>query len=269
MLDRLAGLAPAGLARAVVRWARPGLVNHRLTDAPVVRALRRASGVEAVVAVYDDGAAPHATPATLERELDVTLPAGRALRLPTVSAHSFAPTRRTVRAVSLADAEPPVVLLSRRSLRRWSDRLRSFVLGHEFGHLLVASDGAADPDAAVESLLPAPDRSAAALRALVAAHREYRAGEAHADIRAGLPERHRPPASVMAGYHDAERAGEGSPVASAAERRALAIRNAAKYLPLPYDPPGVGEEVRSALARPLPRYLDWVAERRPEQRPSA
>lgn len=256
----------SGLVRSVARRVRPGLVNHRLTDAPVVRALREATGVEAVVAVYDDGTASAATPGTLERELGVVVPPNRDLRLPTVPLSSFGRTRRTVRAVALPDADPPVVLLSRRSLEEWSDEVRNFVLGHEFGHLRA---GPPDPEAVAESLLPMPDRSALTVRALVAAHAEYRAGEAHASAWADLPERYRTGTPVMAGYHAAERAGTDSVVVSSAERRALGVRNAAKYLPLPYDPPDADEEVRRALARPLPRYLDWVAEWPPSDESSA
>lgn len=271
MLGRLArSMVPTQLVR-LVRCARPALVNHRLTDTPVVQALRRAADTEAIVAVYDDGGAPHATPETLERELGVILSPTRNLRLPSISAHSFASTRRTIRAVTLTDADPPVVLLSRRSLEDWNEQTRNFVLAHEFGHLsaelpdssamTVSANPAASAGAgAAESVLPAPGQSELAVRALVAAHREFRAGEAHAKIRADLPECHRPPASVMAEYHSVERASEKSVVLSSAEQRALAIRNAAKYLPLPYDPPEVGEDVRTALARPLPRYLDWVKE---------
>lgn len=270
-----------GLLRSAVRRVRPSLVNRELTDAPVVAALRRAADVEAVVAVYDDGAAPHATPETLERELGVAVPPERDLRLPSVPSAAFGSTRRTVRAVALRDADPPVVLVSRRSLRDWDERTRNFVLAHEFGHLLAESPershAAESPershvagsvsldlssvDALADSLLPAPDRSALAVRALVAAYREFRAGEAHAWIRRALADRRRASPSVAAEYHDAERAGEASVVLSSAEQRALEIRNTAKYLPLAYDPPGVGESAREALRLPFPRYLDWVVER--------
>lgn len=283
MLGRLArSVVPTQLARSVVRRVRPGLVNHRLTETPVVQALCRATEIEAVVAVYDDGGAPYATPETLERELDVIVSSTRNLALPSIPAHSFAESRRTIRAVTLTESEPPVVLLSRRSLENWNEETRNFVLGHEFGHLLVESSNdwsldsetattrsgnpadlanvanSADSADVAESLLPAPDQSALAIRALVAAHREFRAGEAHAEIRADLPESHRPPASVMAEYHSVERASQKSALLSSAERRALEIRNAAKYLALPYDPPEIEEKIRTALARPLPKYLDWV-----------
>jgi hypothetical protein len=86
-----------------------------------------------------------------------------------------------------------------------------------------------------------------------------------------LPERYRTPPAVMAEYHAAERAAGESVVLSAAERRALAVRNAAKYLPLAYDPSDrdVNEEVRRALAWPLSRYLDWVSEWPPGDESSA
>lgn len=41
--------------RPVCAWLRPAVVNHELTDAPVVQELRRAADSEALVAVYDDG----------------------------------------------------------------------------------------------------------------------------------------------------------------------------------------------------------------------
>jgi hypothetical protein len=267
MLARLARtvarLTDPSLIRRVARRTRPGLIAYSLTDEPVVQALGRASDAEAVVAVYDDGSAPYATAGTLERELGVSLPRNREVTLPSVPTHSFGRTRRTIRARTLSDAEPPVVLLSRRSLRDWDERVRNFVLAHEFGHLWAESQlGAELPstEAVVESLLPLPDQSALAVRALVEAHREYRAGETHAGFRAELPERHRTPPEVMAEYHAAERASEDGAMLSDGERRALAIRNAAKYLPLPYDPPGVEDEVRTALAEPLPRYVDWATE---------
>lgn len=255
----------AQLVRAVVRRTRPRLVAYSLTDDPVVQALVRATDVEAVVAVYDDDAAPYATAATLERELDASMSQDRKITLPSIPAHEFSRTRRPVQACTLADADPPVVLLSRRSLRDWNEQARNFVLAHEFGHLCA---DAPRVNAVVESLLPVPDRSALTVRALVEAHGEYRAGEEHAAIRAELSERHAPP-DVMAEYHAAERVSEDAVVLSPGERRAVAIRNAAKYLPLPYDPPEVGDAVRAALRKPLPRYLEWVVERPAETEASA
>lgn len=262
----------ARFVRAIARLTRPRLIAHSLSDAPVVQTLGRASDAEVVVAVYDDGAAPYATAATLERELDVSVPRHRKVTLPSVPAHSLGRTRRTIRARTVPDADPPVVLLSRRSLRDWDERVRNFVLAHEFGHVWTESHVRADSpstEAVVESLLPVPDQSTLAVRALVEAHREYRAGEAHAGFRAELPERHRTPPEVMAEYHAAERVSEDAAILSDAERRALAIRNTAKYLPLPYDPPGVEDEVRTALAKPLPRYIDWAIERSAKTRTEA
>lgn len=250
-----------GLVRSVTRRLGPRIVNHSLTDTPVVRELRRASNREAVVAVYDDGTAAHATPETLERELGVSMPADRELRLPAVPRQTFAPVQRTVRARTLVDADPPVVLLSRRSLEEWDDRTRNFVLAHEFGHLRT---GPSVADQIVASLSPAPDLSGLAIRALADARDEYRAGVAHAELRADLPEHLRTPPSVMAEYHaverPSERPGKRSGLLGPDERAALAIRNAAKYLPLPYDPPGIEEDVGSALAGPLPRYVNLVSE---------
>lgn len=249
----------ARLVRGTVQRARPRIINHTLTDAPVVRDLRRASGEEAVVAVYDDGTAAHATVETLERELGVSLPPDRELNLPTVSRQTFAPVRRTIRAQTLADADPPVVLLSRRSLEEWNEATRDFALAHEFGHLRAGSGVA---DQILASLSPAPDRSGLAIRALADARDEYRAGEAHADIWAELPAHRRTSPPVMAEYHAVERPSERAALLDPDERAALAIREAAKYLSLPYDPPGVGEDVRAALAGPLSRYVDLVAEGR-------
>lgn len=279
MLARLVRTVVGGgprLARTVARRSRPRLVAYSLTDAPFVEALRRASDTEAVVAVYDDSAAPYAAAATLERELDVSVSPGREVALPSIPHRTFARTRRPVQARALADADPPVVLLSRRSLRDWDEQVRNFVVAHEFGHLRAdasatdtrttdarATDAnatnARTMDAVAESLLPAPGRSALAVRELVAAHREYRAGEAHATIRADLSERHRTPPAAMAEYHAAERIGD-APVLSPEERHAVEVRNAAKYLPLPYDPPGIGDGVRAALAKPFSQYTDWVME---------
>lgn len=256
MLGRLRRAAVPAMG-AVLRRARPRLVAYTLTDAPVVGALRRAADAEAVVAVYEDGAAPHATAESLERELDVSVPPDRDVTLPSVPAHALGRTRRTVRALTLQDADPPVVLLSRRSLDGWDERTRNFVLAHEFGH--VRADAPAADDVAA-SLLPAPGRSALAVRALAAAYGEYRAGVAHAEIRSDLPERHRAPASVAAEYHAVERARADGPLLSPEERRAVAIRDAAKYFALPYEPVGVDPTVQDALARPFPRYLEWVAE---------
>ena len=247
-----------GVLGTLARWVRPRLVNHWLTDADVVRALCRAADREVVVAVYDDEIAPHATAATIERELDVSLPADRTVRLPGVATRAFAPRGRTVRACTLPDADPPVVLLSRASLQGWDEATRNFVVAHEFGHLL------ADPppvDETVESLRPLPGRSTFVARELLAAYLEHCAAEAHAALRAELPERHRTPPDVMAAYHDAERAGEGGAGVSDRERRALAVRNGAKYLPLPYDPPNVPGSARAALAGPFPAYCNWVVER--------
>lgn len=254
-----------GLVRSVARRLGPRIVNHTLTDAPVVRELRRASGREALVAVYDDGTAAHATPETLERELGVSLPPDREVRLPAIPRQSFAPVRRTVRARTLADADPPVVLVSRRSLEEWDEATRDFVLAHEFGHLRA---GGRVADQILASLLPAPNRSALAIRALAEARDEYRAGEAHAELRADLPEHVRTPVAVMAEYHAAERPtrqsdeqrGETVGLLGADERTAVAIRNAAKYAPLPYDPPEIRAEVETALAGPLQRYINLVAE---------
>lgn len=254
--------APKRVVRSVARRARPDLVHHRLTDDPVVCDLRRAADLDAVVAVYDDGATPHATPADLERELGVSVPPDRDLHLPSTPEGFTCRSRRTVRTVTLADADPPAVLLSRRSLRGWGEAVRNFAIAHEFGHLVTAPADSPSLDAAVESLRPAPDRSGLALRALVAAHREFRAGEAHADLGGGMADRHRVPASALADYREVERAGERGPALARAEQRALGIRNGAKYLPLPDDVAGVdvGAGPREALTRPLPRYLDWVDE---------
>lgn len=260
------GMMLTGLVRSVARRVRPRIVNHTLTDDPFVRELRRASSREAVVAVYDDGTAAHATPAALERELGVSMPADRELRLPAVPRQSFGRVRRTVRARTLADADPPVVLLSRRSLARWDERTRDFVLAHEFGHLRAGRPVA---DQIIASLSPAPDRSGLAIRALADARDEYRAGEAHAELRADLPERFRTPSAVMAEYHAVERSTEAATLLDSDERAALAIRNAAKYLPLPYDPPEAGADVRAALAGPLPRYVELVADGRVTGKTSA
>ena len=247
-----------GVLGTLADWVRPRLVNHQLTDADFVRALRRAADNDVVVAVYDDETAPYATAARIERELDVSLPADRRVRLPAVVTRGFAPGGRTVRACALVDADPPVVLLSRDSLQGWDEATRNFVVAHEFGHAL------ADPppvDATVESLRPLPAQSTFAVRELVVAYREYRAGEVHADLRAELPERYRISPDVMATYHEAERAGEDGVLVSERDRRALAARNAAKYLPLPYDPPGVPGWVRAGLARSFPEYCDTIVER--------
>jgi hypothetical protein len=166
-----------GLVRSVARRLGPRIVNHSLTETPVVRELHRASSSEAVVAVYDDGTAAYATPETLERELGVSLPSDRELQLPAIPRQTFAPVERTVRARTLVDADPPVVLLSRRSLEEWDDQPRNFVLAHEFGHIRTGPPVA---DQIVASLSPAPDLSGLAIRALAHARDEYRAAEAHA-----------------------------------------------------------------------------------------
>jgi hypothetical protein len=68
----------------------------------------------------------------------------------------------------------------------------------------------------------------------------------------------------MAEYHaverPSERPGGRAGLLGPDERAAVEIRNAAKYLALPYDPPGVEEDVRSALAGPLSEYINLVAE---------
>lgn len=245
----------ARLARRVARRIRPRLVSHSLTDDAFVRAVQDATVRKFAVAVYDDKAAPHADAATLDRELDASIPSECEVSLPAVPTQQFGRTSRTIRARCLADADPPVVLLSRRSLADWDERTRNFAIAHEVGHLLADPP---DPESVATSLRPMPDRSALAVRALLDAHAEYRAGQAHADLRASFPERHRTPPDVMAAYHAAERGGENGAVLSDAERHALAVRDAAKYLPLPYDPLGIAPEVRTALARPLSRYVEWV-----------
>jgi hypothetical protein len=287
------------LSRLLAAVSRPQLVNHELTDTPAVRALREATGCRAVVAVYDDEATPHADGATLEHELDVSLPENYRLDLTGRRAHGLVPTGETIRACAVPTADPPAVLLARNSLVGWGKKVRTFVIAHEFAHLLTRSDvdtGAGTvPDAGLApgsdvasgaSNVPATDaaegipsarracperidrllldarthgpRAVAGVRALLAARSEYDAGRAHARIHIALPETRRTAEGAMAEYHAAERRGKNG--SGAFGREAVAVRNAAKYVPLPYDPP-IDADARAALEGSSSGYLDWVAGR--------